>query len=137
MLEVRRKSGIPSPDTAITGEVTTAHVDATYQDIVSGTLSSDNTSAQKTIWLNGKNSTSVIVLAFVLPFLVTRRTADTPDYTVIEGVSDWQNDEDEDIRPQIIADGDNGWKLQVKDQSGDIGDIDWTFRIETKQTFAL
>ena len=137
MLEVRRKAGIPAVGSGITGEITTPHVDALYQDIASGSLSTDNTAAQKIAYVTGKNSTSVIIVAAVLPFLVTRRTADTPDYTVVEGVADWQNTEDPDIQWRVVADGDNGWIAQVKDQSADIGDIDWTFKIETKQTFAL
>jgi len=139
-LEVRRRATTPPLDGAVTGgPVQTNHVaaDKAYKDITSGTIATDNIGEEKIIYLNGKNATSLITFGFVLPFKVTRRTADTPDFKVEEGNSGWKNEEDIQIQPRIIADGDTGWKLQVKDQSGDIGAIDWTFRIETKQTFAL
>lgn len=139
-LEVRRKATTPPLDPAITGgPVQTNHVgaDSSYKQITTGTIGTDNIGEEKIIYLNGKNSTSALTFGFVLPFKVTRRTADTPDFTVEEGSSGWKNEVDEDIQPRIIADGDTGWKLEVKDQSGDIGTLDWTFRIETKQTFAL
>jgi len=136
-LEVRRRASFVIGDSAVEGNSQTNHVDSTYQDIASGSIATDNTGEQKKIYASGVNSTGVKRITGVLPFQVTRRSADTPDFKVVGGLANWENEEDLDVQFRVVADGDNGWIAQVKDQGGNIGTLDWTFTIETKQSFAL
>ena len=137
-LEIRRRASFSSvATTSVPGTAQTNHVDSAYQDILSGSISTDGFGEQKNIIISGVNSTGVIRISATLPFQVARRAADTPDYSVEEGLADWINEEDDQIQFRVVADGDAGWKLQAKDSSGDIGVVEWVFTEETILTFPL
>ena len=137
-LEIRRRASFSAAETSsVSGTSSTNHVNDAYQAILGGSIGSDNFGEQKNIILAGVNSTGIIRVSAVIHFQVTRRSADTPDYSVEEGVADWMNGEDTDIQFKVIDLGDTGWSLQVKDSSANAGVMDWTFTEETILTFPL
>jgi len=138
-LEIRRVVSLVVADGSdvVEGTVATAHGDTGWKDIFGASIATDNVGEQKLAFLVGNRNGGLTNLSYQLPFLVTRNDAENPDYAVEEGASSWANAEDESIEVRIIADGDNGWKIQARDTDGLAGNIDWNYRIETKQTFGI
>ena len=121
----------------VTGDITVDHTTTGYKLITAAALPDDLTGQDKVIHLFGKKPDGTITFNFILPFTVTRRDANSPDYTVEEGSSQWMNEQDENIRARVVANGDIGWKAEANVQGGGFGNIDWDFRIKTIHTFTL
>ena len=110
---------------------TTTHSDATAQTLFTVTLPEDDLTENLMITLLGEHTSSTVRVAFQIPLMVTRRTDDSPQYSVNLGSQSYMTDEDSDIEVEVEVDGSNGVKLNIVDQSGDAGIIDWTYQIWT------
>ena len=114
----------------IRGNDTTSHPDDSPKAIVGFTLPLDDLSQTVMVTVISKNSTGSIRLSTHIQALVTRRSADSPDYTVDIGHQALMNSEDLDIEYDLVANGDAGINLRVTDTSGDFaGDLTHNFQI--------
>lgn len=110
---------------------TTTHADATAQEISTVALPDNDLTENLVVTLLGEHTSSSVRVAFQIPLMITRRSEDSPEYSVNIGSQSYMTDEDSDIEIEITADGSNGVRIDAVDQSGDAGVIDWSIQVWT------
>lgn len=128
--------GITKP---VRGTSQTNHSDAAAKLILNGTLLSDDLAQVFEFTLIGRDAaTKAIVLGFILPFMVVRRSAESPNaYSVVSGTEQWMNAKDTDLEPEVIAVGDTNYQINMFDTSGDLGIVDWEHSLQLKESISL
>lgn len=120
------------------GSAQTDHSDAAAKLILNGELPADDLAQLFQFSLIGVDSTKTIRLAFILPFMISRRGAESPNaYKVRMGLQQWINQDDGDLEPEVIGVGDTNYQINMIDTTGDLGIVDWKWTLQLLESISL